>query len=166
MDYTELCKALEEFGTAFDRLDREWEQIAINAEDIGNQAEENLAKIMNRDYPFDHTQGEDFTDLADRVQLWCREARKALKVIHSGEQKAEVIYTGGGIWISAKHISDHVYAVVDNDFDECITYYDDREENEKYACQNMVESKGIDEMGVADRAVWEELHTALIGAMN
>lgn len=79
----------------------------------------------------------------------------------TGIPSVEVFYTGGGIWLAAKHIADHLYAVVDNDFDECLTYYDDREEDEKFACQNMVESIGIDEMGVADRAIWEELHTAL-----
>lgn len=80
---------------------------------------------------------------------------------NKGIANVEVFYTGGGIWLAAKYIADHVYAIVDSDFDECITYYDDRDEDEKFACQNMVESIGIDEMGVADHSIWEELHTAL-----
>lgn len=75
----------------------------------------------------------------------------------------KVIYTGGGIWLALTKVDayDHVYAVVDNDFDECITFYDDRGDDYEYACQQMVDSRGLDEMNGSDRVLWEMLHKAL-----
>ena len=76
MNYTELRNALEDFCDAFMRLDREWEQAALDAESKGQ--EDGLTRIMNNDYPFIHPQGENFTDLADHVQDWCHESIKAM----------------------------------------------------------------------------------------
>lgn len=75
----------------------------------------------------------------------------------------KVIYTGGGIWLAVTKADayDHVYAVVDNDFDDCITFYDDRGDDYEYACQQMVDSRGLDEMSGSDRVLWEMLHKAL-----
>ena len=80
---------------------------------------------------------------------------------HSG---IEVVYTGGNIWLAITKVDayDHVYAVVENDFDECITFYDDRGDDYDYACQQMIDSRGLDEMSGSDHVLWEMLHERLV----
>ena len=76
-----------------------------------------------------------------------------------------VFYTGGGIWLAARYLTsyDHIYAVVDSDCPDCITFYDDRYDDDPnvYECQVMVDSRGLDEMTLSDKVVWEELKEAL-----
>ena len=55
-------------------------------------------------------------------------------------KKAELIYTGGGIYLAIKPLTDTTYAVVSNDFNGCISVYDSTNEDYEYACQNMIES--------------------------
>ena len=75
----------------------------------------------------------------------------------------KVMYTGGGIWLAVMRVEadPHVYAVVDNDWCDCITFYDDRGDDYEFACQQMLDSRGLDEMSGADRVLYDMLKEAL-----
>lgn len=75
----------------------------------------------------------------------------------------EAFYTGGGIWLSAKYISDVTYIVVDSDDPLCLTYYDHRKEDADtdFPCQEMFRSVGIEEMNTTDMEYWKELAAEL-----
>ena len=79
--------------------------------------------------------------------------------------KATAFYTGGGIWLCAKHLDENHYAVVDNEDDLCLTYYiNDEEEQEYYdlyPCVSVDRSVSLDEMTADDLVLWRELKTAL-----
>lgn len=89
------------------------------------------------------------------------------KVVYSSEMEqalkddVEVVYTGGGIYLAVTQIGDTL-AVVTNDFASCISYYHYMSDwNEMFMPENMIDSKGIDEMDAMDRAVYSELIAAL-----
>lgn len=77
--------------------------------------------------------------------------------------KPEVIYTGGGIWLAVKRMENdpHIYAVVDDFWENCVTYYDDRYDDYEFACQQMVDSRADDEMSDADKVLYKTLYAAL-----
>lgn len=79
--------------------------------------------------------------------------------------KVEVIYTGGGIWLACKDISETLYAVVGNDDDDYLNIYDRRGEtpydNERWCCQNLVESLEADDLGKKYRGIYDELKKRL-----
>lgn len=61
--------------------------------------------------------------------------------------KIEVFYTGGGIWLAACHFDNKRYYIVDSDFSDCLSLYDDAWENgEEYPCVSMVGSWGRNEL--------------------
>lgn len=78
------------------------------------------------------------------------------------EKKKEAFYTGGGIWLSAMYVSKHTYAIVDNDYKDCVTYYDDHadiEEDQEFGCFDMVRSVcvGDEDYTEQDEAIRLEL---------
>ncbi len=79
------------------------------------------------------------------------------------EKKPEAFYTGGGIWLCAKYADDNHYYVIENDFNECLTYFDHNGEDQdtEFPCQNMVWSKNLDELSPAERKIHEELNKVL-----
>lgn len=79
----------------------------------------------------------------------------------------KVFYTGGGIWLSAKYIDDTHYFIVDNDCDDCLTYYDHTNEDEdsEFPCQNMIYSWSLDEIPEEYKEIYKELHAALMQKM-
>ena len=87
------------------------------------------------------------------------------KVVYSSEMEqtlkddVEVVYTGGGIYLAVTQIGD-TWAVVTNDFSTCISYYEYLPDLDR-ALENMIDSKGIDEMDAMDKAVYSELIAAL-----
>lgn len=104
-------------------------------------------------------------DIQSQAEL-SREVESLIKKINEDEDETygiQVIYTGGGIWLAIKRLESdpHVYAVVDDEWENCVTYYDDRGDDYEFACQQMVDSRSDDEMSDADKVLYETLYAAL-----
>lgn len=77
--------------------------------------------------------------------------------------KIETFYTGGGIWLSQYDAGGGFYAVVSNDYPDCLSIYRKTEdEDELYLPENMVSSKGLDELNDEQREVHAILKAELV----
>ena len=73
----------------------------------------------------------------------------------------EVSYTGGGVWLAEKDRQDGTYAVIDNDFIDCLTIYKNSNEEEKYTAENMIFSAAVADLNEELKNLYNELFTAL-----
>lgn len=74
--------------------------------------------------------------------------------------KAEVFYTGGGIWIAEMDLQNGTYAVVDSDFNECLSIYN-YTDDEQYMPEDMIFSKGVDQLDTEEMKIYNQLIAAL-----
>lgn len=105
-------------------------------------------------------------DLLNGEQDWILESCKQFLDDRTDEQKIgkpEVFYTGGGIWISAMYVDEHRYYTIDNaDNEFCLSLFDSREEDdENFCCQNLCESKSVDELSPEELAIYNKLTEAM-----
>ena len=82
--------------------------------------------------------------------------------------EASAFYTGGGIWLSAMYIDATHYAVVGSDFDRALSFYDHdgEDDDEFFPCQNMTDSKVVNEFSDADKAIYAQLVNELKRQMH
>ena len=92
------------------------------------------------------------------------EMRKSLDKADLNE--AEVFYTGGGVWLSAKYVTPNLYQVVSTEDIDCLTLYDDYEEDDCFACQNMMWSTAVEELSPKANETWRELVKALADTLK
>lgn len=72
----------------------------------------------------------------------------------------ETFYTGGGIWLTAACVEDSpLYYILDSDWDEGLTLYDNTNEDKDidYPCQEMVWSKETAELNDEEKALLREM---------
>ena len=104
-------------------------------------------------------------ELNDETVEAIESLRVALLKEEPPKPTTEVIYTGGGIWLACKDINEDIYAVVGNDDDDYLNIYDRRGEtpydNERWCCQNLVESLEADDLGKKYRGIYDELKKRL-----
>lgn len=74
--------------------------------------------------------------------------------------KAEAFYTGGGIWIAEMDLGNGTYAVVDSDYNECLSVYN-LTDDEPYLPENMIFSKGVDQLDSDEMKIYNQLIAAL-----
>ena len=73
--------------------------------------------------------------------------------------KAEVFYTGGGIWLAEKDLGNGTYAVVDSEYHDCLSIY--KEAEERYMPEDMVFSEGVAKLDLEQMKIYRELVEAL-----
>lgn len=74
--------------------------------------------------------------------------------------KAEVFYTGGGIWLAEMDLQNGTYAVVDSDYPECLSIYN-LTDDEPYMPEDMIFSKGVDQLDSEQMKIYNQLIAAL-----
>ena len=74
--------------------------------------------------------------------------------------KAEVFYTGGGIWLAEMNLQNGTYAVVDSDYPECLSIYN-LTDDEPYMPEDMIFSKGVDQLDSEQMKIDNQLKAAL-----
>ena len=74
--------------------------------------------------------------------------------------KAEVFYTGGGIWLAEMNLQNGTYAVVDSDYPECLSIYNYTDE-ESYLPEDMIFSRGVDQLDSEQIKIYNQLIAAL-----
>lgn len=74
--------------------------------------------------------------------------------------KAEVFYTGGGIWLAEMNLQNGTYAVVDSDYPECLSIYN-YTDDEPYLPEDMIFSKGVDQLDGEQMKIYNQLLAAL-----
>lgn len=74
--------------------------------------------------------------------------------------KAEVFYTGGGIWIAEMDLGNGTYAVVDSDYNECLSVYN-LTDDEPYLPEDMIFSKGVDQLNSEEKMIYNQLLASL-----
>lgn len=74
--------------------------------------------------------------------------------------KAEVFYTGGGIWLAEMDLQNGTYAVVDSDYPECLSIYN-LTDDEPYMPEDMIFSKGVDQLDSEQMKIYNRLIAAL-----
>lgn len=74
--------------------------------------------------------------------------------------KAEVFYTGGGIWLAEMDLQNGTYAVVDSDYPECLSIYN-YTDDEPYLPEDMIFSKGVDQLDSEEKKIYNQLLAAL-----
>lgn len=80
--------------------------------------------------------------------------------------KAKAFYTGGGIFIAGIYESETAYCTIDNEFPEYLNFFStDGEDQEEFACQNLVDSKHLDLLTNAEMRIYVKLLKALHKAM-
>lgn len=99
----------------------------------------------------EHPADVEYIDLADLMKDYYR---------------AEAFYTGGGIWLSAKYISEDEYAVIDSEDPLCLNIYSDSEEDRniddsEFPCYDLQRSVSIEDMSADDLMIWKELASEL-----
>ena len=75
--------------------------------------------------------------------------------------KAEVFYTGGGIWLAEMNLQNGTYAVVDSDYPECLSIYNYTDDEEQYLPEDMIFSKGVDQLDSEQMKIYNKLIAAL-----
>lgn len=73
--------------------------------------------------------------------------------------KAEVFYTGGGIWLAEKDLGNGTYAVVDSEYHDCLSIY--KEAEERYMPEDMIFSEGVAKLDLEQMKIYRELVEAL-----
>lgn len=77
-------------------------------------------------------------------------------------KKPEVFYTGGGIWLAELDLQNGTYAVVDSDYHDCLSVYNYPEEGEEqYMPEDMIFSKGVDQLDSEQMKIYNKLYKAL-----
>lgn len=74
--------------------------------------------------------------------------------------KAEVFYTGGGIWLAEMDLQNGTYAVVDSDYPECLSIYN-YTDDEPYLPEDMIFSKGVYQLDSEEKKIYNQLLAAL-----
>lgn len=74
--------------------------------------------------------------------------------------KAEVFYTGGGIWLAEMDLQNGTYAVVDSDYHNCLSVYN-YTDDEPYLPEDMIFSKGVDQLDSEQMKIYNQLIAAL-----
>lgn len=79
----------------------------------------------------------------------------------------DVFSTGGGWWLSATYVEPNIYCVVDNEFDDCLTWFDHNGEDDfcEFPCQNMLASKNVADLDAGEMKIYTLLHDALLRDM-
>ena len=98
--------------------------------------------------------------LAELERAECREIN-IVSIDPKRLYEPEVFYTGGGIWLAAMWLNEHEYAIVDNCWKYCLSYYDDSEDEYEFHGMNMLTSVDEEDMTDADKAIWTKLCDAL-----
>lgn len=73
----------------------------------------------------------------------------------------EVHYTGGGIWLAEKNLGNGTYAVVNSEYDNCLSIYN-YTDDESYMSEDMIFSETIENMDPEQVKIYNELYKALI----
>lgn len=73
--------------------------------------------------------------------------------------KAEVFYTGGGIWLAEKDLGNGTYGVVDSEYHDCLSIY--KEAEERYMPEDMIFSEGVAKLDLEQMKIYRELVEAL-----
>lgn len=71
----------------------------------------------------------------------------------------EVSYTGGGIWLAEKDLGNGTYAVVDSEYHDCLSIYQEAEEH--YMPEDMILSEGVANLDLEQMKIYRELVNAL-----
>lgn len=74
-------------------------------------------------------------------------------------KKVEVFYTGGGIWLSEMDLGNGTYAVVDSEYNDCLSIY--KEAEEKYMPEDMILSEGVAKLDLEQMKIYRALVNAL-----
>lgn len=74
--------------------------------------------------------------------------------------KAEVFYTGGGIWLAEMDLQNGTYAVVDSDYHDCLSIYN-LTDDEPYMPEDMIFSKSVDQLDSEQMKIYNQLIAAL-----
>lgn len=74
--------------------------------------------------------------------------------------KAEVFYTGGGIWLAEMDLKNGTYAVVDSDYHDCLSIYN-YTDDEQYMPEDMIFSKVVDQLDSEQMKIYNQLIAAL-----
>lgn len=134
---------------------------------------------MSKHYGKAYTSAECFDAIQELIELGFDLDRNSARDLLSSasellalkeEQKkksVQVFYTGGGIWLSAKYVSKHIYAVVSSDCDGVISYYNDKEdieEDQEFGCFDMLRSVSMDDDDCKNRD--RKLHNELLDALR
>lgn len=80
-------------------------------------------------------------------------------------RKAEAFYTGGGIWLAEKDLGNGTYAVVDSDYQECLSIYNYTDE-QQYMPEDMVFSENVEKLDLEMMKIYNELLEVLKKAMD
>lgn len=94
---------------------------------------------------------------------------EAFSLTEWNREKAETFYTGGGIWITALPQDEKHYYTIDNDFMDCLTFYEDRFEgwqDTEYPCKRMVWSKNTNELNSEERLIYKAMKADLMDNMR
>lgn len=76
--------------------------------------------------------------------------------------KAEVFYTGGGIWLAEMNLENGTYAVVDSDYDTALCIYKYPEEGEEqYMSEDMIFSNEVQNLDKEHMKIYTQLLEAL-----
>lgn len=80
----------------------------------------------------------------------------------------EAFYTGGGIWLSAMYVNDHLYAVVSSEDDDCLSLYSHNWEDKDidFPCQNMLWSAEFSKLENEAKLVYGHLYAKLKEEMD
>lgn len=75
--------------------------------------------------------------------------------------KIDVFYTGGGITLAEATLDGGRYAVVSTDNRDCISIYNENEDNEPYMPEDMLGSFTVEDMDVGIKALYFDMLEAL-----
>lgn len=84
--------------------------------------------------------------------------QKRLKEEYGDENRINVFYTGGGIWLSEKDLGNGTYAVLNNEW-KCLSVFKYAEE--KYMPKDMLFSKDVEELNKEEKKLYDELMSEL-----